>query len=714
MESTNRPAMKCYAVVSVVMAMLLVGVASSPVPQESDASFPTWRTRGVKPVQEDKAAYIKSRTRPMQSSRGVGNHGYERYEPCGVGAALVRLMMINVLMAVISLVTLRSRPPIMFHATRKLEAELVTAVEAGAVAEAVKMEQQLEDEILVSAVRTLYKDRDDKNKLEEDKKMIAELVNRDKRAVELLSGVLGGSSGGGSSGISSASPEQIGKDDDKGGEGSEDGGGSNVLSLITPLLGSSSGGGGDDGEGGGGSDILGLLGPLLGGLSGPANFPDPATNTKLLTPILYRVEEMMKTGEEEVLISLVPSLDSWEDSVGTELSRTYHGYNLASSAFPSDTPLHTTAILFNTVNCINPLTIQGDGADGEGGGGSDILGLLAPILGGLSGGGGDDGADGGGSNVLSLLSGLLGGSSGGGGDGEAGGGSNVLSLLSGLLGSSSGGGGDGEDGGGSNVLSLVSGLFGSSSGGGGASVGGSVSYKGATYDDLIKQSRDENSFNPISLLTNSISQVLQHNGILAFLKSWIGCDVRRTEPNSPTNCGEGNINMRRHVPAFAWRESGKPFSKITVSTPNQNQNPHIPVIRSLVQHDNDALDHAATEEGSLPVQLKEVSQRMPDSSVANLHVQCASMCYRNSQKNRTRKVILSRSVPAFVWKERERVEYRFGKTTLSTPDRDSNTNLPVICSLVYCESSALDHEATEAGGGSDGRAEIISYTYVIN
>nr|CAD7430187.1 unnamed protein product [Timema monikensis] len=362
--------MKCYAVVSVVMAILLVGVAGSPVPQESDASLPTWRTRGVKPVQEDKAAYIK-----------------------------------------------------------KLEAELVTAVEAGAVAEAVKMEQQLEDEILVSAVRTLYKDRDDKNKLEEDKKMIAELVNRDKRAVELLSGVLGGSSGGGSSG---------------GGEGSEDGGGSNVLSLITPLLGSSSGGGGEDGEGGGGSDILGLLGPLLGGLSGPANFPDPATNTKLLTSMLYRVEEIMKTGEEEVLISLVPSLDSWEDS--------------------------------------------GDGADGEGGGGSDILGLLAPILGGLSGGGGDDGADGGGSNVLSLLSGLLGGSSGGGGDGEAGGGSNVLSLLSGLLGSSSGGGGDGEDGGGSNVLSLVSGLFGSSSGGGGASVGGSVSYKGATVKFTVFRS----------------------------------------------------------------------------------------------------------------------------------------------------------------------------------------------------------------------------------
>nr|CAD7456167.1 unnamed protein product [Timema tahoe] len=57
----NQPAMKWCAVVSVVTAMLVVGVAGSPVPQESDASLPTWRTRGVKPVQEDKAAYIKRR-----------------------------------------------------------------------------------------------------------------------------------------------------------------------------------------------------------------------------------------------------------------------------------------------------------------------------------------------------------------------------------------------------------------------------------------------------------------------------------------------------------------------------------------------------------------------------------------------------------------------------------------------------------------------------
>nr|CAD7575645.1 unnamed protein product [Timema californicum] len=35
------------------------------------------------------------------------------------------------------------------------------------------------------------------------------------------------------------------------------------------------------------------------------------------------------------------------------------------------------------------------------------------------------------------------------------------------------------------------------------------------------------------------------------------------------------------------------------------------------------------------------------------------------------------------------------KTSLSTPNRDSNLDLPVIGSVVYCESSAIDHVATE-------------------
>nr|CAD7586340.1 unnamed protein product [Timema genevievae] len=41
------------------------------------------------------------------------------------------------------------------------------------------------------------------------------------------------------------------------------------------------------------------------------------------------------------------------------------------------------------------------------------------------------------------------------------------------------------------------------------------------------------------------------------------------------------------------------------------------------------------------------------------------------------------------------MENSFGKTTLGTPGRDSNLDLPVVDSLIYRESSALDHVATE-------------------
>nr|CAD7587697.1 unnamed protein product [Timema genevievae] len=48
-----------------------------------------------------------------------------------------------------------------------------------------------------------------------------------------------------------------------------------------------------------------------------------------------------------------------------------------------------------------------------------------------------------------------------------------------------------------------------------------------------------------------------------------------------------------------------------------------------------------------------------------------------------------------VYPHLRRVENDFGKN-LRTPDQNSNLYLPVIGSLVYCECSALDHEATEA------------------
>nr|CAD7458112.1 unnamed protein product [Timema tahoe] len=59
-----------------------------------------------------------------------------------------------------------------------------------------------------------------------------------------------------------------------------------------------------------------------------------------------------------------------------------------------------------------------------------------------------------------------------------------------------------------------------------------------------------------------------------------------------------------------------------------------------------------------------------------------------------------------------RVENHFDKTTSSTPDKDSNLDLPVIGSLVYCESSALDHAATKVGGGSRFHPPLTSHVCV--
>nr|CAD7403763.1 unnamed protein product [Timema cristinae] len=54
-----------------------------------------------------------------------------------------------------------------------------------------------------------------------------------------------------------------------------------------------------------------------------------------------------------------------------------------------------------------------------------------------------------------------------------------------------------------------------------------------------------------------------------------------------------------------------------------------------------------------------------------------------------------RSVEVYSHLLGEGVENHFGeKNTLSTPNRDSNLNLPIIGNIVYCESSALDHAAT--------------------
>nr|CAD7262826.1 unnamed protein product [Timema shepardi] len=73
---------------------------------------------------------------------------------------------------------------------------------------------------------------------------------------------------------------------------------------------------------------------------------------------------------------------------------------------------------------------------------------------------------------------------------------------------------------------------------------------------------------------------------------------------------------------------------------------------------------------------------------------CSSTSAATPQRTNTKQLHKKLgSVPTFEWKESRKP---FGKTTLSTPDRDSNLDILITDSLIYCVTSALDKMATEA------------------
>lgn len=84
----------------------------------------------------------------------------------------------------------------------QLENELAEAAAANLAARAIKLEQRLEDEILTAAVATLQ----DPNPKRRAARMaeLGEMVKRDKRTVEAITGLLG-ASGGAVAGVAGAS-----------------------------------------------------------------------------------------------------------------------------------------------------------------------------------------------------------------------------------------------------------------------------------------------------------------------------------------------------------------------------------------------------------------------------------------------------------------------------------------------------------------------------
>nr|CAD7407175.1 unnamed protein product [Timema cristinae] len=161
--------------------------------------------------------------------------------------------------------------------------------------------------------------------------------------------------------------------------------------------------------------------------------------------------------------------------------------------------------------------------------------------------------------------------------------------------------------------------------------------------------------------------------------------VRKQFPGSSLNYGEGNASQSTHrhccqigqgsEPAFAWRESGKPFRK---NHPNAEIRASISPSSAVELNTTSALANYATE--------------------ADLSSSSAMPGREYSAGHGNQPISLTRQRSGDFYKKFLGciLEDNFGKTPLSTPDRDLNLNIPFIRSLVYHERSTLDHAATEA------------------
>nr|CAD7426096.1 unnamed protein product [Timema monikensis] len=154
------------------------------------------------------------------------------------------------------------------------------------------------------------------------------------------------------------------------------------------------------------------------------------------------------------------------------------------------------------------------------------------------------------------------------------------------------------------------------------------------------------------------------------------------------------------VPAYLWRDGVKPFRKNTLNTPDQVSNLDLQIFGSPVQCESEALDRADTEE---PFTV--IAARRP--IVVSLVETAADLWELPSQISRIGKVELEEVNPHLLPHLRGgRVEKHLGKTTPSSPDRDSNLDLPPSSAVELNTTSTLANYATEAGMGKVELEEV--------
>nr|CAD7446583.1 unnamed protein product [Timema bartmani] len=154
------------------------------------------------------------------------------------------------------------------------------------------------------------------------------------------------------------------------------------------------------------------------------------------------------------------------------------------------------------------------------------------------------------------------------------------------------------------------------------------------------------------------------------------------------------------------------LGKTTSSSPEGDSNLYRPFLGSLAQHETSALSNYTTKENYLLIILArspgvgddpgamlewedadrfsfEDSDRFEEDSLCSWSSEPESLC--NNWRGWKRPTLGSGTFGT----SKRSVE-ESGKTTFSTPNRDSNLNHPIISNLVYCESSVLDHAGTAA------------------
>nr|CAD7439997.1 unnamed protein product [Timema bartmani] len=118
-----------------------------------------------------------------------------------------------------------------------------------------------------------------------------------------------------------------------------------------------------------------------------------------------------------------------------------------------------------------------------------------------------------------------------------------------------------------------------------------------------------------------------------FVMVWY--QVIRLSTNYANGLGIGKVEFRGSEPAFAWRESGKPFRKHHPSSPDRDSNLDLPVLGSRAQHDERAHEcggkqHSRSGRSESPLSEGQ-PRKYPDRKLLNKFIRDVSTSHQTGK-----------------------------------------------------------------------------------